>query len=100
MDNGPEMTAHALRDWCVLSKAGTVFIEPGSPWQNPFVESFHARVRDELLDVEEFSCLAEARVVIGDWQEDYNRRRPHCALGMKAPAVFAASVPLAAAAGI
>ena len=68
MDNGPEMTAHALRDWCLLSKTGTVFIEPGSPWQNPFVESFHSRVRDELLDVEEFSCLAEARVVIGDWQ--------------------------------
>ncbi len=79
MDNGPEMTAHALRDWCVLSKTGTVFIEPGSPWQNPFVESFHSRVRDELLDVEEFSCLAEARVVIGDWQEDYNNRRPHSA---------------------
>ncbi len=89
-DNGPEMTAHALRDWCVLSKTGTAFIEPGSPWQNPFVESFHSRVRDELLDVEEFSCLAEARVVIGDWQEDYNCRRPHSSLGMKAPAVFAA----------
>jgi len=90
MDNGPEMTAHALRDWCVLSRTGTVFIEPGSPWQNPFVESFHSRVRDELLDVEELSCLAEARVVIGDWQEDYNWRRPHSALGMKAPAMFAA----------
>ena len=89
-DNGPEMTAHALRDWCVLSKAGTVFIEPGSPWQNPFVESFHSRVRDELLDVEEFSCLAEARVVIGDWREDYNRHRPHSSLGMRAPAMFAA----------
>jgi putative transposase len=89
-DNGPEMTGHALRDWCVLSTAGTAFIEPGSPWQNPFVESFHSRVRDELLDVEEFSCLAEARVVIGDWQEDYNWRRPHSALAMKSPAVFAA----------
>jgi putative transposase len=88
-DNGPEMTAHALRDWCVLSRTGTAYVEPGSPWQNPYVESFHSRVRDELLDVEEFSCLAEARVVIGDWQEDYNHRRPHSALGMKAPAVFA-----------
>jgi hypothetical protein len=65
------------------------FIEPGSPWQNPFIESFHSRVRDELLDVEEFSCLAEARVVISDWQEDYNQRRPHSALGMRPPAVFA-----------
>lgn len=89
-DNGPEMTAHALRDWCVPSKTGTVFIEPGSPWQNPFVESFHSRVRDELLDVEELSCLAEARVVIGDWREDYNQRRPHSALGMLTPATFAA----------
>ena len=81
MDNGPEMTAHALADWCVFSKAGTVFIEPGSPWQNPFVESFHSRVRDELLDVEELSCLAEARVVIEDWREDYNQRRPHSGSG-------------------
>jgi putative transposase len=89
-DNGPEMTAHALRDWCKHSGTGTAFIDPGSPWQNPFVESFHSRVRDELLDVEQFSCLAEARVVIADWQEDYNRRRPHSALAMKAPAVFAA----------
>jgi len=91
MDNGPELTGHALRDWCVFSKAGPAFIEPGSPWQNPFVESFHSRVRDELLDVEEFSCVAEARVVISDWQEDYNWRRPHSSLGMLAPAVFAAS---------
>jgi putative transposase len=90
-DNGPEMTANALRDWCVLSRTGTAYIEPGSPWQNPYVESFHARVRDELLDVEEFSCLAEAQVVISDWQEDYNQRRPHSALGMKAPAMFAAA---------
>ncbi len=95
-DNGPEMTGHALRDWCVISKAGTAFIEPGSPWQNPFVESFHSRVRDELLDVEEFSCLAEARVVIGDWQQDYNRRRPHSSLGMLAPTVFAAQLAAAA----
>ena len=77
-DNGPEMTAHALRDWCERSKTGTAYIEPGSPWQNPYVESFHSRVRDELLDVEEFSCLAEARVVIGDWQEDYRGRDGHC----------------------
>ena len=59
IDNGPEMTAHALRDWCVLSRTGSAYIDPGSPWQNPYVESFHFRVRDELLDAEEFSCLAE-----------------------------------------
>jgi len=90
-DNGPELTAHALRDWCRFSKAATAFIEPGAPWQNPFVESFNGRVRDELLTVEQFSCLAEARVVISDWRDDYNHRRPHSALQMKAPAVFAAS---------
>jgi putative transposase len=89
MDNGPEMTADALRDWCQYSRTGTAYIEPGSPWQNPFVESFHSRVRDELLDVEEFACLAEARVVIGDWRDDYNHHRPHSSLGMRAPAVFA-----------
>ena len=90
MDNGPEMTAHALEDWCQFSKTGTVYIEPGSPWQNQFVESFHSRVRDELLDVEEFACLAEALVVIEDWREDYNTRRPHSSLGMRTPAAFAA----------
>jgi putative transposase len=90
MDNGPEMTANALRDWCESSDTGTAYIDPGSPWQNPLVESFHSRVRDELLDVELFACLAEAQVVIGDWREDYNRHRPHSSLGMRAPAVFAA----------
>jgi putative transposase len=63
-DNGPELTAHALRAWCRFSKTATAFIEPGAPWQNPFVESFNGRVRDELLDVELFSCLTEAQVVI------------------------------------
>ena len=72
------------------------YIEPGSPWQNPYIESFHSRVRDELLDVEEFSCLAEAQVVIGDWREDYNQRRPHSSLGMRSPAAFAATLAAAA----
>jgi putative transposase len=91
MDNGPELTSHALRDWCRFSTAGSVFIEPGCPWQNPFVESFHARVRDELLNGEQFACIAEARVLVDDWREDYNQRRPHSALGMQAPAAFAAA---------
>jgi putative transposase len=78
MDNGPEMTAHVLADWCERSQTGTVFIDPGAPWQNPFVESFHSRMRDELLNLEEFYSLAEARVVIADWREDYNTRRPIC----------------------
>lgn len=100
MDNGPEMTAHALRDWCERSKTGTAYIEPGSPWENPFVESFHSRARDELLDIEEFACLTEARVVIEDWREDYNTRRPHSSLGMRAPAAFAAEWPAASEAAL
>jgi transposase InsO family protein len=95
VDNGPELTSHALRDWCRFSGSRTVFIEPGAPWQNPFVESFHARVRDELLNCEQFACLAEAQVVIDDWREDYNTRRPHSALGMRTPAEFAAAGPTA-----
>jgi putative transposase len=88
-DNGPEMTANALKDWCRFSKTGSAYIEPGSPWQNPYVESFGSRVRDELLTVELFSCLAEAQVLVEDWREDYNHHRPHSALRMKAPARFA-----------
>ena len=88
-DNGPELTANALRDWCRFARAGSAYIEPGSPWQNPYVESFGGRIRDELLAVELFSCLTEAQVLIEDWRLDYNRHRPHSALGMLAPAVFA-----------
>ena len=88
-DNGPELTANALRDWCRFSGAGSAYIDPGSPWQNAYVESFNSRVRDELLAVEQFSCLAEARVMVADWREDYNERRPHSALAMMAPARFA-----------
>lgn len=84
-DNGPEMTSAALRDWCRFSRAGAAFIEPGSPWENPFVESFNSRVRDELLAVEVFSCLAEAKVMVEDFRQDYNRSRPHRAHGMMTP---------------
>ena len=80
-----------LRDWCRFSLTQTAFIDPGAPWQNGFVESFHARVRDELLNVEQFACLAEAQVVIGDWREHYNTCRPHSALGMRTPTAFAAA---------
>ena len=66
-DNGPELTANALRDWCRFSSAETSYIEPGSPWQNPYVESFGSRVRDELLSGELFATLAEAQVLVEDW---------------------------------
>jgi putative transposase len=90
MDNGPELMSHALRDWCRFSAAGSVFIEPGCRWQNPFVEPFHGRVRDELLNGERFACIAEARVLVDDWREDYDQRRPHSSLGMRTPAAVAA----------
>lgn len=92
-DNGPELTAHALADWCVTSGAGTHFIDPGSPWQNPYVESFNARLRDECLAVEVFNNLFEAQIVIEDWRRDYNDYRPHSALGMLTPTEFAARQP-------
>ncbi|MFN8149598.1 MAG: IS3 family transposase [Solirubrobacterales bacterium] len=90
MDNGSELTANALRDWCRFATAATAYIEPGSPWQNPWVESFNGKLRDELLDLEVFETLTEAKVLAEDYRIDYNTNRPHSALGMKAPARFAA----------
>jgi putative transposase len=84
-DNGPELTANALRDWCRFSGTGTSYIEPGSPWQNPYVESFGSRLRDELLAVEAFNTLLEARVLVEDWRIEYNTVRPHSALGYLTP---------------
>jgi putative transposase len=84
-DNGPELTANALRDWCRFSGAGTSYIDPGSPWQNPYVESFGGRLRDELLAVEAFTTLLEAQVLVEDWRIEYNTIRPHSALGYLTP---------------
>jgi putative transposase len=88
-DNGPELTANALRDWCRFTSTGTSYIEPGSPWQNPYVESFGGRLRDELLAVEAFGSLLEARVLVEDWRIEYNTVRPHSALGYRSPAEYA-----------
>ncbi len=79
----------AFADRCRFSGAGTVFIEPGSPWQSPYVESFNARVRDELLNMTEFYTLEEAQVLVADFKTDYNWHRPHSSLQDLAPAVFA-----------
>ena len=89
MDNGPELTANALRDWCRFTGTGTSYIEPGSPWQNPWVESYGSRMRDELLAIEQFDTLLEAQVLVADWRDEYNTYRPHSALGMLTPAEFA-----------
>jgi putative transposase len=89
MDNGPEMIAWALRDWCRLAGTGTVYIEPGCPWQNPWIESFNGRVRDELLNIEEFGSLTEAQVLVQAWRIEYNTYRPHSALNGLTPAEYA-----------
>jgi putative transposase len=88
-DNGPEMTSAALRDWCRFSRTGAAFIEPGSPWENAYVESFNSRVRDELLAVEVFSCLTEVKLMISDYRQDHTRNRLHRAHDLMTPAAFA-----------
>lgn len=88
-DNGPELTANALRDWCRFSGTGTSYIEPGSPWENPFVESFGSRIRYEMLSVEQFDTLFEAQVMIGDHKYEYNNYRPHSSLGWLSPVAYA-----------
>jgi putative transposase len=89
MDNGPELTANALRDWCRFSESGSVYIEPGSPWENPFIESFNGKLRDELLNVEAFETLLEAQVLAEDFRIEYNNYRPHSSLGGLTPFEFA-----------
>jgi len=90
-DNGPELTANALRDWCRFSGTGTSYIEPGAPWENPFVESFGSRLRYELLSAEQFDTLFESQVMVGDWKHEYNHYRPHSSLGGRSPVAYAAS---------
>ncbi len=85
-DNGPEFTAKAVRDWLKDLGVTTLYIEPGSPWENGYVESFHGRMRDELLNGEIFYTLLEAKVLIEQWRKHYNHVRPHSALGYKPPA--------------
>ncbi|MEO1474190.1 MAG: IS3 family transposase [Pseudomonadota bacterium] len=85
-DNGPEFAALALRDWFEQVCVGTLFIEPGSPWENGFNESFNGKLRDELLNGEIFYSLREAQILIEDWRQHYNTIRPHSALGYRPPA--------------
>jgi transposase InsO family protein len=85
-DNGPEFVAKAVQEWIATVGAKTAYITPGSPWENGFIESFNARLRDELLDGEIFYSLKEARTVIESWRHHYNTVRPHGSLGYKPPA--------------
>ena len=84
-DNGPEFIAQAVRDWITAVGSKTAYIEPGSPWENGYCESFNARFRDELLNGEIFYSLKEARIIIEQWRRHFNTIRPHSALGWKPP---------------
>ena len=85
-DNGPEFVAQAVRDWIAAVGAQTAYIEPGSPWENGYCESFNGRMRDELLNGEIFYSLREAQILIEKWRKHYNTERPHSALGYRPPA--------------
>jgi transposase InsO family protein len=89
-DNGPEFTAEAIRRWLGRVDVETLYIEPGSPWENGYAESFHSRLRDEFLKLEVFESLWAAKRLTRQWREDYNHHRPHSSLGYVTPIEFAA----------
>jgi transposase InsO family protein len=93
-DNGPEVVANAVRGWIAAVGAETAYIEPGSPWENGYRESFNARLRDELLDGEVFHSLAEAKIVIESWRRHHNTVRPHSSRGYRPPAPEVAPWPV------
>jgi len=88
-DNGTELTANAVRDWLARNGCETIYISPGSPWENPFIESFNGSFRDECLNMELFASICEAREIVESWRSDYNNLRPHSSLGYKTPSEFA-----------
>ena len=83
---GAEFTANAVHEWFARFGVQTLYIEPGSPWENGYVESFNGKLRDELLDREIFYTLQEAKALIEQWRQHYNRIRPHSSLGYRPPA--------------
>ena len=90
-DNGPEFIAYAVQDWLGDQEIETLYIKPGSPWEQAYIESFHDKLRDELLNREIFVTLREAQVVLEAWRCEYNEDRPHSSLGYRTPAEYAAS---------
>jgi transposase InsO family protein len=90
-DNGPEFIAKQVREWLEVNNVGPLYIEPGAPWQNGVGESFNGKLRDECLNLELFTSLVEARVVIEDYRGHYNHRRPHSSLDYRTPAAFASA---------
>ena len=93
-DNGPEFVAKAIKRWLEASGVETLYIEPGSPWENAYSETFISRFSDELLKREVFADLLEAKVLVEDYRGHYNHQRPHSALGYRTPAEFAMAVGL------
>jgi transposase InsO family protein len=93
-DNGPELTATAVREWLARVGVTPLFIEPGSPWENGYIESFNGKLRDELLDRELFYTLAEAQILTEWWRQEYNHHRPHSSLGQQSPAQFRAGTEI------
>ena len=85
-DNGPEFTSKVVRSWLEQLGIQTLFIEPGSPWENGYNESFNGKLRDELLNGEIFTTLLKAKVLIENWRKEYNQFRPHSSLGYRPPA--------------
>ena len=85
-DNGPEFTSKVVREWLTRLGVKALFIEPGSPWENGYIESFNGKLRDELLNSEIFTTLTEAKILIEEWRKEYNQVRPHSALGYRPPA--------------
>lgn len=87
-DNGPEFIATAIQKWLAQLNIETLYIEPGSPWENGYAESFHSRLRDEFLEMEEFESLLTARTLSVSWKDDYNHHRPHSSLNYLTPIEF------------
>lgn len=90
-DNGPEFIARTIRRLAELTGVQTLYIAPGSPWENGYAESFHSRLRDELLNAEAFADVREAATLAATWRNEYNHQRPHSSLGYQPPAAFAAA---------
>ena len=88
-DNGPEFIADAIKKWLKKKHVETLYVEPGSPWENGYIESFNGKFRDEILNREIFYSVKEAKVLVEDWRLEYNNHRPHSGLGYMTPAGFA-----------
>jgi transposase InsO family protein len=89
-DNGPEFIAYAIQHWMKQREIKSLYIKPGSPWENGHIESFHDKLRDECLNREVFGSILEEKVVVESWRIEYNQQRPHSSLGYQTPEEFAA----------